>query len=179
MRRNSAAPLPDACTMRAHMIPGTPTATESDETAALIVEACEEVHRRLGPGLVVGAYLDALSHELSLRGAPFQRKVDVPVYYRGVRLDAAHRVDLCVRGQVAVDVRAVDAILAVHRAELRAKLRVSGLDGGVLVNFRTARFGEGLVIIRRSTSRGRERTAAQMQLLDADTVGGSPATSPP
>jgi GxxExxY protein len=155
--------------MMRHSIPGVPSDRESDETAALVVEACEEVHRRIGPGLALAAYVEALGHELAHRGVPFQRSVTIPVVYRGVRLEAAHRLDLCVRGQVAVDVLAEDAVLPVHRAGLRAKLRVSGLPGGVLVNFRTARFGEGVVIIRRTTPTGRDRLSAQLALLDADT----------
>jgi hypothetical protein len=69
-----------------------------------------------------------------------------------VRLDAAYRVELCVSGAVAVDVRVVDALLPVPRAELKSKLRASGLTAGVLVNFRTARLGDGLVVIRRARS---------------------------
>jgi GxxExxY protein len=143
-----------------------------DADTAPVVEACSEVHRRLGPGFPRGVYLDALCHELSSRGALFQRHVRLPVFYRGVRLDAVYPIDVCVSAKVVVDVRAVDAITRAHRAELRAKLRVSGLGAGVLVNFQTARFGEGLVIIRRTAERVQERLAQHIALLDQPTLVG-------
>lgn len=143
-----------------------------DAETVLVVDACSEVHRRIGPGLPRAAYLDALCHELSVGGLSFQRNVTLPVFYRGVRLDAAYPVDICVSARVIVDIRAVDAMTRVHRVELRAKLRVSGLASGVLVNFHTARFGEGLVVIRRTAERVQDRLAQQIALLDQPTLVG-------
>jgi GxxExxY protein len=138
----------------------------------LVVEACAEVHRRLGPGQKEATYEQALCQELALHGVAFQRHLSVPVFYRGVRLDAAYRIDVCVAGQIAVDIRAVDALLPVHRAEVRSRLRVTGLGAGLLVNFHTARFGEGLVLIRRATRGGRRRIAEQLALIDQPTASG-------
>jgi GxxExxY protein len=150
-----------------------------DVATALAVEACAEAHRRLGPGLPRDTYKEALCHELRARGIPFQRQVTLPVFYRGVRLDAAYRIDVCVSASVAVEVRAVEAISRVHRAELRAKLRASGLGSGVLVNFHTARFGEGLVIIRRSARRAARPLGERVLLLEQPTVAGrDPKTQP-
>jgi GxxExxY protein len=151
--------------------PGSGVAELDSDTTA-VVGACSEVYRRIGPGLPRAAYVEALCHELSSGGLPFQKNVTLPVFYRGVRLDAAYPVDVCVAARVMVDVRAVDAITRVHRAELRAKLRVSGLGAGVLVNFHTARFGEGLVVIRRTAERVQDRLARQMALLDQPTLVG-------
>jgi len=157
-----------------------PTADDPRDVAtSLVVDACAEAHRRLGPGLPRDTYFEALCHELSARGIPFQRRLTLPVFYRGVRLDAAYRIDVCVSATVAVEVRAVEAITRVHRAELRAKLRASGLGVGVLVNFHTARFGEGLVIIRRSTERGARPLAEEIALLDQSTAAGREAKPAP
>jgi GxxExxY protein len=158
--------------MPTYPAPNPTTDDPRDVATALAVDACAEAHRRLGPGLPRDTYFEALCHELRARGIPFQRQVTLPVFYRGIRLDAAYRIDVCVSASVAVEVRAVEAISKVHRAELRAKLRASGLSAGVLVNFHTARFGEGLVIIRRSAQRGARPPAEQIALLDQSTVAG-------
>lgn len=145
-------------------------ALDADTTA--VIHACAEVHRRIGPGLPRPAYLEALCHELSSCGLPFQKNVTLPVFYRGVRLDAVYPVDVCIAARVIVDIRTVEAITRVHRAELRAKLRVSGLGSGVLLNFHTARFAEGMVVIRRTAERVQERLAQKIALLDQPTLVG-------
>ena len=52
-----------------------------------IIGAAMSVHRELGPGLLESAYQVSMSHELTLRGIPFQSQVEIPVEYKGVRLD--------------------------------------------------------------------------------------------
>jgi GxxExxY protein len=130
-----------------------------DELTRLTLGACAEVHRRLGPGLTEATYEQALCQELVHRKLPFQRQVPLPVFYRGVRLEAAYRVDVCVAGRIVVDVRSVDAVREVHRSELRSRLRVTGLSVGLIVNFHTARLAQGLVLIRR-TRKARESGAS-------------------
>lgn len=154
-----------------------------DDVTRLTIEACSEVHRRLGPGLSAEVYLEALCHELSARGVAYQRRLRLPVFYRGIRLDEGYQLDVCVAGAVVVDVRCLPAIGPLHRAELRARLRVSGLDTGILVNFHTARFADGLVVLRRAPS-PRRRPARELDAFDQPTTqvavratGGSPASA--
>jgi len=56
------------------------------ELAYQIVGAAMEVHRELGGGFLEAVYEDALCHELNLRSIPYQRQVEIPVYYKGVRM---------------------------------------------------------------------------------------------
>jgi GxxExxY protein len=68
-----------------------------DHRTSLIIGAAIEVHRILGPGLLESAYEECLCHELHLRGIGFRRQVELPVEYKGIKLDCGHRVDLIVR----------------------------------------------------------------------------------
>jgi len=52
-----------------------------------IIGAAIEVHRELGPGLLESAYEECLCHELHLRNLRFQRQVNLPVGYKGLKLD--------------------------------------------------------------------------------------------
>jgi hypothetical protein len=66
---------------------------EADLTGE-IIGAAVNVHRELGPGLLESAYQISMCHELALRGIPFRSQVELPVEYKGVRLDCGYRIDL-------------------------------------------------------------------------------------
>ena len=70
---------------------------EKEELTREIIGAAIEVHRALGPGLLESAYEECLCRELSLRGIGFRRQVEIPVEYKGVKLDCAYRADMVVR----------------------------------------------------------------------------------
>jgi GxxExxY protein len=99
-----------------------------------IIGAAMEVHRHLGPGLMEASYERALCVELSARGTAFVRQSSVPVFYKGI-LVGEYRVDLVVEDRVVVEVKSVDALAGVHRAQLLAYMRVLRLQYGLLLNF--------------------------------------------
>ena len=100
-----------------------------------IIAACIEVHRELGPGLLESIYEECLCDELTARGLRFERQKPLVVTYKGRPLDQGYRVDLIVEGLVLVEVKAVEALLAVHAAQVVTYLRLSKLETGLLVNF--------------------------------------------
>ena len=64
------------------------------------------------------AYEEALAHEFSLRGIPYERQVPLPLKYKGVLLPCGYRLDFVVQGVVVVELKCVEAILPVHEAHL-------------------------------------------------------------
>jgi GxxExxY protein len=94
-----------------------------------------EVHRMLGPGLLESAYEHALARELSLQGLPFQRQIDLPVTYKGEQLPHFYRLDMVVDSQLLVELKAIETLLPLHRAQTLTYLRMSGLKTALLVNF--------------------------------------------
>src|SRR5258706_12430346 len=78
------------------------------ELTETIIGSAIEVHRTLGPGLLESAYEECLCHELSLRKVDFQRQVELPVLYKGVKLDCGYRIDLVVANSVVVELKAVE-----------------------------------------------------------------------
>jgi GxxExxY protein len=109
-----------------------------------IVGALIEVHRHLGPGLLESVYEACLCQELGLRGLSFQRQVDLPVSYKGLRVDCGYRVDLVVRGCVLVELKAVEHLLPIHVAQVITYLRLSALPVGLLVTFNVRALKNGL-----------------------------------
>src|SRR5262249_49487808 len=114
-----------------------------EELTNEIIGAAIEVHQALGPGLLESAYEECLCHELSLRRIPFQRQVDLPVEYKGIKLDCSYRMDLIVKDIVVVEVKAVQHLLPVHEAQLLNYLRLSARRVGLILNFNVNRLRSG------------------------------------
>ena len=109
-----------------------------------VVDAGFHVHRELGPGLLERVYESALVYELTSRGLAVQRQVQVPLNYKGNPLEDPLRLDLLVDGNIILEVKAVEAILAVHKAQLMSYLRLSGFRLGFLMNFNVPVFKDGI-----------------------------------
>jgi GxxExxY protein len=123
--------------------------TKVKKTSALavsheIIGAAIEVHRFLGPGLLESVYEGALCKELSLRNIAFERQTALPVKYKGGLLDCLVKLDLLVESAVIVEVKAVDKIIPVHRAQLLTYLRLQNLWLGLLINFNVEVLRDGV-----------------------------------
>jgi len=117
---------------------------ELEAKARAVVDAGFHVHREMGPGLLERVYESALVHELTSRGLSVQRQVLVPLHYKGIPLEDPLRLDLLVDGAIILEVKAVEAILAVHKAQLMSYLRLSGFRLGFLMNFNVPVFKDGI-----------------------------------
>jgi GxxExxY protein len=120
-----------------------PETVENTLTERIIGSAIE-VHRHLGPGLLETAYDECLCYELSQQGIRFQRQVALPITYKGIKLDCNYRLDLLVEDTVVVEVKAIEALLPVHSAQLLTYLKSSGKRVGLLINFNVTMLIKGL-----------------------------------
>ncbi|MFL5402052.1 MAG: GxxExxY protein [Gemmatimonadales bacterium] len=91
--------------------------------------------RLLGPGLLESVYEAALCKELRLRSVNLDRQIIVPVIYKGDVLECHVKLDLLIEKQVIVEIKTVDKLLSVHRAQLLTYLRLQNLWLGLLINF--------------------------------------------
>jgi GxxExxY protein len=115
-----------------------------NELTGEIIGAAIEVHRELGPGKPEGAYEAALVCELLLRGIPHRRQKPVPVVYKGIKLECGYRIDLLVDNTVVLELKAVEAIAPVYRAQTLTYLRIGGWKVALLLNFNVAVLKEGI-----------------------------------
>lgn len=106
-----------------------------NEVTEAIIGAGIEVHRNLGPGLLEAAYEECLCRELLLRRISFEKQRPVPVRYKGLQLECCYRLDLLVASTVVVEVKAIEALLPLHEAQLLTYLRLGGWKVGLLMNF--------------------------------------------
>ena len=100
-----------------------------------IIGAAVEVQRVLGTGLLESAYVAALEVEFAEREIGFQRDVPLSAHYKQRDLGVVHRAGFVVEQSVIVELRAVDVLTDLHRAQVMAALRLSGLKLGLLINF--------------------------------------------
>jgi GxxExxY protein len=107
-----------------------------DALTEKVIGAALSAHKVLGPGLLEGLYQKALGVELEDVGVVVQREVVMPVVYKGIPL-GEQRLDLIVAGKIIAELKAVESLAQVHRAQLLTYLKVSGLPIGLLINFGT------------------------------------------
>lgn len=115
---------------------------ELDELAKCVIGAAIEAHRRLGPGLDEILYQGALAIEMRLRGIPFAKEVIVPVFYKD-ELIGERRLDFLVGGRLVVELKVVEQLSALHKAQVLTYLRITGLKLGLLINFNTVLLKDG------------------------------------
>ncbi len=118
---------------------------EEEQLTEAIIGAAIEVHKALGPGLLESVYEECLCHELHLRGVSFTRQVELPIAYKGVKLQGGYRMDLVVEDTVLIEVKSVEETRAIHEAQLLTYLRLSGKRVGLLLNFGAARLRDGIL----------------------------------
>ena len=109
-----------------------------------IIGGAIRVHRALGPGLLESAYEGCLVYELASSGLQVERQRELPVVYRGARIECGYRLDLVVEGAVIVELKAVAELTALHHAQMLTYLRLSGLPVGLLINFNVLRLKDGV-----------------------------------
>jgi GxxExxY protein len=117
---------------------------EIDRLGKAVVDAAFRVHTELGPGLLEGVYEVCLAHELAKRGLKVERQVALPVLYDGVKIEAGLRLDILVEGKLIVELKAVENLLPVHKAQLLTYLKLSKRRLGLLINFNVPLIKDGI-----------------------------------
>jgi len=100
-----------------------------------VIGAAIEIHRTLGPGLLESAYEECFCHELQLRNLNFECQKPLPVLFKEVSLDCGYRLDLLVMNALLVEIKAVETLLPIHKAQLLTYLKLGGWNIGLLINF--------------------------------------------
>ena len=122
---------------------GTKTQTHSYEpiparanmAAKITIQAAFSVHTQLGPGLLESVYEKCLAHAIRRRGLLVERQILLPIDFEGLRINSGLRLDMLVDQSLIVEVKAVEVLLPVHKAQLLTYLKLSGYRLGLLLNF--------------------------------------------
>lgn len=104
-----------------------------DELSKRVIGCAIEVHQDLGPGLLESTYEQCVAHELTLARIGFQIQPQLPVEYKGLRLDCGSRIDLL-----------VDNSLIVELKKILTHMKLAKIGVGLLINFNVTRLKDGL-----------------------------------
>ncbi len=115
-----------------------------ESIAEKIVDAAFTVHKVLGPGLLERVYEVCFCHELSKRELKYQRQVDLPITYDGMIFDEGLRLDVLVEELIICELKAVDEMNPVWKAQILSHLSLTGKRLGFLINFNVPLIKNGI-----------------------------------
>jgi len=116
----------------------------ADKWSQQVIGAAIEVHRHKGPGLLEEIYEKCLMRELELRGVPSANQVIVPLEYKGFTFDQSLRLDAIVDRCLIIEIKAVECVLPVHKAQLLSYMKLMDVPIGLLINFHVKYLKEGV-----------------------------------
>ena len=120
------------------------TIRDENAISKMILDAAFRVHSAVGPGLLEKAYETCLAYELRTVGLNVRTQVALPLVYKGLNIDVACRLDLLVNDLVVIELKSVDALVAIHQAQLISYLKLSKKKLGLLINFNVVHLRDGI-----------------------------------
>lgn len=117
---------------------------KKQELTEQILGCAFKVHSKLGPGLLESAYQACLKYEIEKMGLEVKSEVPIPLIYEEIKLECGYRIDLLVEDQVVIELKTVEQITDVHKAQVLTYLKFSGYRIGLLLNFRTKSLVKGI-----------------------------------
>jgi GxxExxY protein len=117
---------------------------ELNEISGRIITAALKVHTAIGPGVLESVYQTCLLHDLKKAGLAVQAQTALPVVYDGLHLDSGYRIDLLVEDTVIIELKCVETLLPIHKAQLLTYLRLANKPLGLLLNFNVVHLREGI-----------------------------------
>ncbi len=121
-----------------------PIPQRTEEVGKAVLDAAFTVHTALGPGLLESVYETCLAYELKLAGLIYESQIALPIVYNGITVYSGLRLDLFVEQCVIVEIKAVEAILPVHNAQLLTYLKLAKVRLGLLINFNVVHLRDGI-----------------------------------
>ena len=120
------------------------TKRELEQIATEIVDAIFQVHKEIGPGLLESVYELSLLQEFHLRNIKAKSQVSIPLLYKGVKLSKDFKIDILVDEEIIIELKAVEVLLPVHKAQIISYLKLADKRIGFLVNFNVPLIKQGI-----------------------------------
>jgi GxxExxY protein len=109
-----------------------------------VIHSALEIHTSLGPGLLEHVYEECLCWKLAKSGLSFQRQVAVPIRFEEMNFPGAFRLDIIVEKRLIVEVKSIEKLIDIHKAQLLTYLKMTGLKSGLLINFNSSPLKSGI-----------------------------------
>jgi len=120
---------------------------ELNDLTYKVIECIYKVHSTLGPGLLESSYEVCLAYELLKVDLFVERQKALPVIYNEIKMEAGYRIDLLVNKCILLELKSVDTIAPIHKAQVMTYLKLSGHKLGLLINFNVVDMKQGITRI--------------------------------
>ncbi len=117
---------------------------DQNEVSGQIVDAAMKVHTALGPGLLESAYEACLAYELRKRGLSVRTQMEMPICYEDIEIDVGYLIDMMVADTVVVELKVVESLLPIHRAQILSYLKLARKSLGLLLNIHVPHMKDGI-----------------------------------
>ncbi len=121
------------------------TQKQVNDLAYKIVGCAIVVHNYFGPGLLESVYEECFIDELKNKGMNVISQLEIPLEYKGKKLRNNLRIDLLVNDLIIVEIKAVENILPIHKAQLLTYLKLLNKPKGLLINFNSENITSSMV----------------------------------
>jgi len=121
-----------------------PLFAKADRLSGEVIGAAIEVHRIMGPGLLESIYERCLLRELELRGIPVLKQEEIAIDYKGTVFEEKLKFDLLADGCLLVELKAIQDVLPIHKAQLLSYMKLLNVPLGLLLNFHELILVDGL-----------------------------------
>jgi GxxExxY protein len=121
-----------------------PLFPKADELSHLVIGAAIEVHRLKGPGLIESIYEKCLMRELDLRQITAVNQRMVKIEYKGFIFEEPIRFDVLVESCLMLELKSVQEILPIHKAQLLSYMKLLDVPVGLLINFHELKLANGI-----------------------------------
>ena len=121
-----------------------PLFQKADQLSHTIIGAAIEVHRLKGPGLIESIYEKCLMRELELRQLTAVNQQIVRVEYKGLVFEEPLRFDVLVEDCLLLELKSVQEVLPVHKAQLLSYMKLLDVPVGLLINFHELKLADGI-----------------------------------
>nr|WP_237390926.1 GxxExxY protein [Chryseobacterium sp. KMC2] len=115
-----------------------------NDISRIVYEAGYLVHKTLGPGLLESAYEECMFYELNKYNLLVEKQKPMPLIYDEVKLDVGYRLDFLIEKKFVLEIKSVETLNDVHLAQILTYLRLSNCKLGMLINFNTLQFKNGV-----------------------------------
>jgi GxxExxY protein len=115
-----------------------------NELTEKVIGCAIEVHKSLGPGLLEAAYEQCLAEELNLEEVKFETQAPLPVKYKGTKLECGYRVDFLVEKALIVELKSIEKILDIHKAQILTYMKLANIKVGLLISFNVKLLKNGI-----------------------------------
>jgi GxxExxY protein len=115
-----------------------------NEISKIVFDSALKVHKSLGPGLLESAYEECLVHEIRKHNLNVVKQKALPLVYEEVKLEIGYRVDIMIENKVIIEVKSVEALNDVHKAQVITYLKLSDCKLGMLINFNVSLIKNGI-----------------------------------